>query len=176
MFASQSQASTAIGACIAAAAIVGTPLGGWLLDWEVKKRSVGGKTYFMHVRLPYDSGDVFILCRIRRTHPRFPESPLLPAIPVPPLSTMKRVQQQRCWILSYSSRHDRCVATSFCGRKSLWALLMLTNCFILIRCSVQNFFLTLAGSALMVLGALVSQAGAGAFLSCVAVGLSFLFG
>lgn len=38
MFTSQSVASVTLGASIAAAGIVGTPIGGWLLDWEVNRR------------------------------------------------------------------------------------------------------------------------------------------
>jgi hypothetical protein len=38
MFDTQSKASTALGGSIAAAAIVGTLVGSWLLDWEVKRR------------------------------------------------------------------------------------------------------------------------------------------
>ena len=38
MFSSQSVASVTLGASIAAAGIIGTPVGGWLLDWEVNRR------------------------------------------------------------------------------------------------------------------------------------------
>lgn len=52
MYSTQSQASVALGACIAGAAIIGTPIGGWLLDWEVKRRWVSAQMWGL-------SGSVF---------------------------------------------------------------------------------------------------------------------
>lgn len=43
MFSGQSEASITIGASIALAGIIGTPLGGWLLDLEVTRRWVRKK-------------------------------------------------------------------------------------------------------------------------------------